>query len=1175
MPERFEALDGNEAVARVAYALSEVIAIYPITPSSPMGEEADLWSSEGRPNLWGAVPTVVEMQSEAGAAGVLHGALSTGALAATFTSSQGLLLMIPEMYKIAGELSPAVIHAAARSVATHALSIFGDHSDVMAARATGFAMLASGSVQEAMDLALVAHAAALESRVPFLHFFDGFRTSHEIQKVALLEEGDLRALMDPAALLAHRRRALSPEHPTLRGSSQNPDVFFQSREAANPFYRDCPQVVERVLERLAARTGREYRLFDYLGAPDAERVLVLMGSGAGAAEEAVKALHERGEKVGLLKVRLYRPFSWTRFVSALPAGARRIAVLDRTKEPGSVGEPLFLDVLAAIEEAQVHGPPRVRPKVIGGRYGLSSKEFTPAMAAAVFAELARESPGSRFTVGIRDDLGGVSLPWDGSFSTESPGARRAVFFGLGSDGTVGATKSAIGIIAERTGLNVQGYFVYDSKKAGAMTVSHLRFGPEPIRSSTLIRSADFVACHHEGLLKSADVLGLAAPGASFLLNIPEPERAWERLPAGARRAILAKGLRLFAIDASGVAREAGLGQRINTVMQTCFFHLIGLVPGFMAAIQDSIRKAYAGKGEKAVEANLRAVEAALSRLREVPVPAETLPEEEAQAPPPGASEFVKRVTWELLAGRGEELPVSALPPDGAYPTGTACFEKRAIAAEIPLWAPSLCIQCNKCALVCPHSAIRVKAYPEGALQWAPPGFLSLPWKGREFGPQTRYTVQTAPEDCTGCGLCVEICPALDKTTGRKALGMSPLEPARAREKAGFEFFLSLPEADRAAVPRTVKGSQLLEPLFEFPGACAGCGETPYLKLLTQLFGERLLVANATGCSSIYGGNLPTTPWTRNSQGRGPAWSNSLFEDNAEFGLGFRLALDSQRAYAESLLRRFADRVGADLVAGILEAPSDEAHIPLQRGRLEELGRRLEGAPEPEARDLRRLAEALLPKSVWIVGGDGWAYDIGFGGLDHVLRSGRDVNILVLDTEVYSNTGGQASKATPRGAVAKFASRGKGSARKDLLLHAIEQEGVYAARVALGASDTQTLRAFLEAEAFPGPSLIVAYSPCIAHGIEMSKGLEQQRLAVACGYWPLLRYNPADASKGQNPLQLDSKPPQIPFEEYAYRENRYRRLKDSHPEEARRLLELARRDIQETWRRLEEIRKRGA
>ncbi len=1183
MKNNYEALDGNEAAARVAYALSEVIAIYPITPSSPMGELADAWAAEGRRNLYGAVPTVIEMQSEGGAAGALHGALTTGSLASTFTSSQGLLLMIPNMYKIAGELTPAVLHVAARSVATHALSIFGDHSDVMATRATGFALLSSGSVQEAMDLAAIAHAATLETRIPFLHFFDGFRTSHEIQKISVVTEDALKELVDVALVRAHRSRALVPEHPSLRGTAQNPDVFFQAREAVNPFYVDCPGTVQKVMDRFTAITGRPYRLFEYTGSPEAERVLVLMGSGAGAAEEAVEALVSRGERVGLLKVRLYRPFSARHLAEALPPTVRSIGVLDRTKEPGSLGEPLYLDVLAGIEEALAagHGRLKTRPRVVGGRYGLSSKEFSPAMAAAALAELAEEKPRNHFTVGIVDDVTGTSLSWDRGASDEPAETVRAVFYGLGSDGTVSANKNSIKIIAEGTDLHTQGYFVYDSKKAGSVTVSHLRFGPKPIRSTYLIRSANFVACHQEAFLESIDLLDVAAENATFLLNTTAPaEKAWETLPVEIQRSIFEKKLRFFVVDAYKVAHEAGLGRLINTVMQTCFFAISGVIPPerATAAIKESIAKTYGKKSERLVAMNVAAVDGALSGLREVAIPkvaASTLTRRAAV--PKEAPDFVQRVTAEIIAGRGDLLPVSAMPVDGSFPTGTARWEKRNIALEIPAWDEPWCIQCNKCAIVCPHAAIRVKAYPAEALDGAPEAFKSLEWKGHEFPAGTRYTVQVAPEDCTGCGMCVEVCPAKNKTEARfKAINMVPQPPLREQERLNLDFFLNLPEADRASVHLdTVKGSQLLEPLFEYSGACAGCGETPYLKLLTQLFGNRLVVANATGCSSIYGGNLPTTPWTADRTGCGPAWSNSLFEDNAEFGLGFRLSFDAQRAHASELVRSLSGRIGDVLARGLLEADQkDEAGIAGQRARVADLKRILGGIDDPAARELLSVADGLVRRSVWIVGGDGWAYDIGFGGLDHVLSSGRDVNILVLDTEVYSNTGGQASKATPRAAVAKFAAAGKQLPRKDLAALAMSYGNVYVARIAMGASDSQTLKAFLEAEAYPGPSLIIAYSHCIAHGINMTLGMQQQKLAVESGYWPLVRFRPQDAARGESALHLDSKPPRIDLKDYAYRETRYRVLALTHPEEAKRLLDLAREDVAERWKRLHAMAEAG-
>jgi pyruvate-ferredoxin/flavodoxin oxidoreductase len=1166
-------IDGNEAVASVAYQLSEVLAIYPITPSSPMGEWADQWAAHGRPNLWGTVPTVVEMQSEGGAAGALHGALQAGCLTATFTASQGLLLMIPNMYRVAGELTPTVFHVAARSLAAQALSIFCDHGDVMATRATGFALLASGSVQEAMDLALIAHAATLATRVPFLHFFDGFRTSHEIAKIEPLQPADLRALIDDDAIRAHRRRALSPERPFIRGTAQNPDVYFQAREAANPYYGACPGIVQTVMDRFARVVGRRYRLFDYVGAADAERVIVLMGSGAEAAEETVEALTRQGQKVGVLKVRLYRPFAVDRFIAALPPTVRAIGVLDRTKEPGSAGEPLYLDVVAAVSEAMAAGtvPFAATPRMVGGRYGLSSKEFTPAMVKAVFDELAQTRPRHGFTVGIHDDVTHASLPYDPAFSTEPADTVRALFFGLGADGTVGANKNSIKIIGEETSHHAQGYFVYDSKKSGSTTVSHLRFGPRPIRGSYLISRATFVACHQFSFLERFDVLEAAEPGATFLLNSPHgPEEVWDRLPRGVQEQILAKGLRFHVIDGYRVARETGLGGRINTVMQTCFFALSGVMPrgDAIAAIKRAIAKSYGKRGEAVVAKNFAAVDSALDHLHEVRVPGRITSTTERRTPVPAeAPAFVRTVTAAMLGGEGDRLPVSALPADGTYPSATTRWEKRNIALEIPVWDPVLCIQCGKCVLVCPHATIRAKVCEPAALGGAPPSFKSAPARWREF-PDHRYTLQVAPEDCTGCALCVEVCPAKSKSEARhRAIDMAPQPPLRVQEAENWRFFLELPEADRRGLSHgQVKDVQLLEPLFEFSGACAGCGETPYLKLLSQLFGDRAIVANATGCSSIYGGNQPTTPWGVNRQGRGPAWSNSLFEDNAEFGLGIRVAVDKQVEYARGLVSRLAPTIGASLAGAILDADqSTEAGIEAQRRRVGELTARLTGGEAPEARDLLAVADALVARSVWIVGGDGWAYDIGFGGLDHVLASGRNVNVLVLDTEVYSNTGGQMSKATPRGAVAKFAAGGKAGAKKDLALMAMTYGSVYVARVAMGASDTQTLRAFRDAEAFPGPSLIIAYSHCIAHGYDLRFGMDQQKAAVAAGHWPLFRYDPRLAARGEHPLQLDCKPPSLPLAKYAYNETRYTMLVHSDPAAARALLAQAETDVATRWR----------
>ncbi len=1165
-------LDGNEAAASVAYRLNEVIAIYPITPASPMGEWADQWKEEGRKNVWGAVPTVIEMQSEGGAAGTLHGALQAGALGTTFTASQGLLLMIPNMYKIAGELTPTVIHVAARTLATHALSIFGDHSDVMAARATGFAQLCSNSVQEAGDFALIAQAAALESRIPFLHFFDGFRTSHEVNKIAVLDDDDLRALIDDTLVRQHRQRALSPDHPLLRGTAQNPDVFFQAREAINPFYRACPTIVQNVMDRFAQRTGRTYRLFDYVGAPDAERVIVMMGSGAGAVEETVEYLLQQGEKVGLLKVRLFRPFALEAFVSALPKTVRSIAVLDRTKEPGSLGEPLYMDVVTGLSESRLTngGASQTVPRLIGGRYGLSSKEFTPAMAKAIFDELKKASPKNHFTIGIHDDVTHTSLDYDPEFSTEDPATVRALFYGLGSDGTVGANKNSIKIIGKNTANYAQGYFVYDSKKAGSVTVSHLRFGPRPIRSSYLITRASFVACHQFQFIERMDVLDCAETGATFLLNAPfAADEIWDHLPQSVQDVIIRRKLKLYLIDAYKVARETEMGNRINTIMQTCFFALSGVLPRDQAieAIKNAIRDTYGKRGEAVVARNCEAVDQTLSHLSQVTIPAAASSGLRVLPPvPERAPGFVRDLIGPMIAGRGDALPVSAMPVDGTFPTGTAMWEKRNIAQEIPVWDEQLCIQCGKCVLVCPHAVIRAKIYDASLLGNAPAGFKSEKPRWREF-ESLRYTLQVSPEDCTGCELCVEVCPVKSKSEAKhKAINMQVQAPLREAESANWDFFTKLPDADRNQLSHgQVKDVQLLEPLFEFSGACAGCGETPYIKLLTQLFGDRAMIANATGCSSIYGGNLPTTPYTLNSQGRGPAWSNSLFEDNAEFGLGMRLAIDKQADYARVLITRLASQLGDSLVSGLLNADqSTEAGIAAQRERVVELKKKVVTLDSPAARDLFVIADALVRKSVWLVGGDGWAYDIGAGGLDHVLGSGMNVNVLVLDTEVYSNTGGQMSKATPRGAVAKFASGGKQAGKKDLAMEAISYGSVYVARVAMGGNDTHTVKAFLEAESYNGPSLIIAYSHCIAHGYDMSQGMAQQKAAVLSGYWPLMRYNPELRLEGKNPFQLDSRAPSIPFKQYAYQEARYTMLARSSPEAARELLHLAQEDVHRQW-----------
>jgi pyruvate-ferredoxin/flavodoxin oxidoreductase len=1177
MPKRtFTTIDGNEAVAHVAYGANEVIAIYPITPSSPIGESADAWSSAGKPNIWGTVPSVVEMQSEGGAAGAVHGALQTGSLTTTFTSSQGLLLMIPNMYKIAGELTPMVMHVAARSLAAQALSIFGDHSDVMATRGAGFAMLSSASVQEAMDFALVAQAATLEARIPFLHFFDGFRTSHEIAKVELLDEDEMRAMIDLDLVLAHRRRALSPDRPALRGAAQNSDVYFQARESVNPFYAACPEITQRAMDKFARLAGRQYRLFEYHGAPDAERVIALMGSGAETAHETVDYLAARGEKVGVLKVRLYRPFDPQRFVAALPATTKAVAVLDRVKEPGSAGEPLYLDCVNALHEAIDNGWGELKamPAVIGGRYGLSSKEFTPAMVRAIFDELSSAWPKNHFTIGIDDDLTRTSLAYDPEFSTEPENVIRALFYGLGADGTVGANKNSIKIIGEKTGNYAQGYFVYDSKKSGAVTVSHLRFGPQPIRSTYLVTRANFIACHQPGFLERYDMLAALAPGGTFLLNTPyEPEEVWGRLPRSAQEQILGKRLRFFVIDGARVARESGMGGRINTIMQVCFFALSGVLPQGEAieAIKDSIRKTYDKKGEDIVLLNLNAVDRTLERLHEVHAPERIDNEFELAPPVPAAAPpFVRDVLGEIIAGRGNELPVSALPCDGTYPTGTARWEKRNLALEIPGWDPQVCIQCGKCAMVCPHSVIRIKVYDSKHLAGAPPAFKSCDAKDREWQGM-KYTIQVAPEDCTGCGICVDICPAKNKSQTRlKAINMTPQPPLREQERKNWDFYLKIPEMDRRLIKvSNIRQQQLQEPLFEFSGACAGCGETPYIKLVTQLFGDRAIVANATGCSSIYGGNLPTTPWTKNAEGRGPAWANSLFEDNAEFGLGFRISIDKQKEFASELLKRLAGAAGEALAHAILTAEQkDEADIYAQRELVATLKEKLRAIDLDEARQLLALADMLVKKSVWIIGGDGWAYDIGFGGLDHVLASGRNVNILVLDTEVYSNTGGQMSKATPRAAVAKFAVGGKRAAKKDLGLIAMTYGNVYVASVAMGARDEHTLKAFLEAEAYDGPSLIIAYSHCIAHGINMTTAMQNQKAAVEAGQWLLYRYHPERAAHGENPLQIDSRAPKIPIEQFLYMENRFKMLTKSKPEEARRLLEEAQKDVQTRWRMYE-------
>jgi len=1177
---RYECLDGNEAAARVAYAVSEVISIYPITPASPMAEHCDDWSAAGRPNLWGAVPDVVQMQSEGGAAGAMHGALQKGALATTFTSSQGLLLMVPNMFKICGELTPAVIHVAARTIATHALSIFGDHSDVMHARTTGWAMLAAGSVQEAHDFALVAHAATLRARVPFLHFFDGFRTSHEVNKIALLDEADIGALVRDDDVLAFRARGMTPDAPVVRGTAQNPDVFFQAREAANPFHAAVPGIVREVMDELAARTSRRYGLADYHGAPDAERVVIVMGSAGGAVEETVDTLVAAGERVGMLRIRLFQPFPAEEIVAALPATTRAIAVLDRTKEPGAVGEPLYLETVAALAEAMDGDDPPFAsaPRVIGGRYGLSSKEMTPSMIKPIFEELAATRPRRHFTVGIYDDVTNLSLPIDGAFRPERPGGEvQAMFFGLGSDGTVGANKASIKIIGDSTNLFVQGYFVYDSKKSGSVTVSHLRFGPEPIRSTYLVEEADFVACHQFGLLGKTKVLEYARHGATFLLNSPYgPDEVWDHLPGGVQQLMIDKELDFWVIDALAIAAEAGMGSRINTVMQPCFFQLAGMLPAdeAIARIKDFVRDTYAKRGEAIVARNYDAIDRSLARLAHVARGVVTNHDATIPPPPDDAPDFVLRVTSRLMAGEGDLLPVSALPVDGSFPTATTKYEKRAIAQMIPTWDPAICIDCGKCAIVCPHATIRMKVFPSAAVDSAPADFLHKEFRSREL-PDHRLTIQVAPDDCTGCGVCVDVCPAKSKTdASHKAINMSPVAEHGDVERGRWDFFQSIEPLDRSLIPHdTVKGSQVLEPLFEFSGACAGCGETPYIKLVSQLFGDRMIVANATGCSSIYGANLPTTPWTVNAAGRGPAWNNSLFEDNAEFGLGMRLAMDAQTKHARGLLERLRPQLGADLVDGLLGAPQEtEADMSLQRERVLRLRAalaRVDGAVASDARHLLTLTGDLVRMGIWIIGGDGWAYDIGFGGLDQVLSSGRNVNILVLDTEVYSNTGGQSSKATPRGAVAKFAAAGKGTAKKDLGAIARSYGNVYVAQVAMGANDLQTTKALLEADAWPGPSLVIAYSTCIAHGIDMSKSMTHQKDAVKSGYWPLYRFRPSEIEGGK-PFKLDSNAPSIPISDFVATEARFAVLQRTHPERAAELAELAQADADERWRYYEQL-----
>jgi pyruvate-ferredoxin/flavodoxin oxidoreductase len=1166
-------IDGNEATTWSAHKLNEVCAIYPITPSSPMGEFADQWSADGRTNIWGTIPQVTEMQSEGGASAAVHGALQRGALTTTFTASQGLLLMIPTMYKIAGELTSTVFHVSARTLATHALSIFGDHSDVMAVRQTGFGLLSSNSVQEAMDMAAIAQMATLESRVPFVHFFDGFRTSHEVDKVELIDDDQFRALIDDDLVRAHRERAMNPDAPVLRGTAQNPDTFFQARETINPFYEACPGIVAKAMERFEKVVGRRYELFQYHGAPDAERVIVIMGSGAETVHETVEYLVGKGEKVGVLKVRLYRPFDVARFVGALPKTAKIVCALDRTKEPGAIGEPLYQDIVTAfiedIEATKKHFG--AVPRVIGGRYGLSSKEFTPAMVMGVFTNAAAAEPKNHFTIGIDDDVSHTSLEYDHDFVIKHAEQTRAVFFGLGSDGTVGANKNSIKIIGEGTDLWAQGYFVYDSRKAGSVTESHLRFGKDEIHSPYLVAKADFVACHQFPFMERVHVLKYANPGATFLLNSPYPaEETWDRLTREVQQEIIDKKLKFYVIDAYQIARDLGLGARINTIMQTGFFILGGVLPKEKAieAIKDSIKKTYGKRGEKVVSMNVAAVEKTEENLHEIEVPAEATSDLHMVPPVPGdAPEFVREVIGKQIAREGDEIPVSAFSPDGSFPTGTTKWEKRNIALEIPAWDPGVCIQCGKCVLVCPHAVIRSKIYDPDLLKNAPGTFKSVDAKAKEYAGK-KFTIQVAPEDCTGCTLCVQVCPAKNKAEpDRKAINMAPQPPLREAEKENWEFFLEIPYIERSEVKiDATRGIQFLEPLFEFSGACAGCGETPYIKLLSQLYGDRMMVGNATGCSSIYGGNLPATPYTFRKDGRGITWNNSLFEDAAEFSCGMRLGLDKQIEYARELVKRLSGKIGDTLAGAILEADmSTEQGIREQRERVDELRKKLAGETSSEAKDLLGLADVLVKKSVWAFGGDGWAYDIGYGGLDHSMALGRNLNVLVLDTETYSNTGGQMSKATPMGAMAKFAAAGKQTPKKDLAMMMMAYGYVYVARVAIGANENQTIKAFLEAESYNGPSIVIAYSHCIGQGINMARGFDQQTLAVKSGYWPLVRYNPRLRDEGKNPLQLDSKAPSIPLEEYIYNENRYRAVKQRDPEAAARLLKDAQAEVLRRWK----------
>ena len=1179
MEKKMVTIDGNEAAAYIAHKTNEVCAIYPITPSSNMGEWADMWSAQGKKNIWGAIPSVVEMQSEGGAAGAVHGALQTGSMTTTFTASQGLLLMIPNMFKIAGELTPTVFHVSARSVATHALSIFGDHSDVMAVRQTGWVNLASASVQEVMDFALISQSATLKSRLPFLHFFDGFRTSHEVMKIEQISDEHIKSMIDDETVIAHRQRAMNPNHPVLRGTAQNPDVFFQARETVNPFYDAVPQIVQETMDQFAELTGRQYHLFDYFGSPTAKRLIIIMASGGETVQSTVDFMNEFGEDVGLLRVRLYRPFSMTHFINAIPASVEKIAVLDRTKEPGALGEPLYQDIMTAFAEFNQNSSDsdKKNPLIIGGRYGLSSKEFTPAMVKGIFDELKNDIPKNHFTIGINDDVTHTSLKYDPSYTLNDENVFRGIFFGLGSDGTVGANKNSIKIIGEGTDNNAQGNFVYDSKKSGSTTTSHLRFGKDPILATYLIDHANFVACHQFELLNNIDILRYAVPGATFLLNTPYgKDEVWFRLPNNVQKQIIEKKLKFYAINALEVAKKTGMGVRINTIMQTCFFSISGILPPeeSISSIKKYIQKTYGIKGESIVNKNFNAVDKAVENLIKIEIPdIVTGIEEKASVVPNEAPDFVKTVIAEIISGNGDNLPVSAMPVDGTFPTATTQWEKRNITTEIPVWNSDICIQCNKCALVCPHGVIRMKIYDDDLLESAPETYKSAKVRGKGWETNEVYTLQVAPEDCTGCSICVEICPVKDKSNvSLKAINMENQVPIRESERDNWDFFLNIPEVDRGRADQmTVKGSQLLQPLFEFSGACAGCGETPYVKLASQLFGDRMIIANATGCSSIYGGNLPTTPWAVNKDGRGPTWSNSLFEDNAEFGLGFRLTIDNHIDYAKDLLNRLKNEVGDDLVEQILSADqSDEPGIYEQRQRVDILIEKLTKINNSNSQQLLSVVDNLVKKSVWIMGGDGWAYDIGFGGLDHVFASGRDVNILVLDTEVYSNTGGQASKSTPLGAVAKFAASGKATNKKDLGMIAMSYGNIYVAQIAMGASDAQTMKAFMEAESYPGPSLIIAYSHCIAHGYDMAKGMDQQKKAVQSGHWMMYRHDPRRIESGKNPLMIDSKKPSIPIGDYIYNENRYNMLKKLMPERAGALLDEAQIKADERYNQYKQI-----